>query len=78
MNEVSTTTLHAIFQSARRFGLSDEAAWRCIDDTMAAVGRDATVAEYLDELAATLARRILVSERDACRSADRGKARRTG
>jgi hypothetical protein len=76
-DQIPTTTLQAIFQSARRFGLSDEAAWRAVDDSLLAVGRHATVAEYLDELAGTLARRILVSERDASRSAGRGKARRT-
>jgi hypothetical protein len=78
MNEVPMTTLQAIFQSARRFGLSEEEAWRALDETLLVVGGDATVSEYLDELAATLARRIIVSERDASQIADRAKARRTG
>jgi hypothetical protein len=77
MNEVPTT-LQAIFQSARRFGLSEEEAWRALDETLLLVGGDATVSEYVDELATTLARRIIVSERDASRIADRAKAKRTG
>jgi hypothetical protein len=49
-----------------------------MDEVLLAVGSDATVSEYMDELAGTLARRILVSEREASRSAGRGKARRRG
>jgi hypothetical protein len=70
--------LQEMFKSARRFGLSEQAAWRAVDDTLLAVGRDATVAAYLDELAGALARRILVSERVASQSGDTAKARRTG
>jgi hypothetical protein len=70
--------LQAIFKSARCFGLSEEATWRAVDEALLTAGRDATMSEYLDELAGTLARRILVNERDASRSADTAKARRTG
>lgn len=70
--------LHDMFKSARRFGLSDQAAWQAVDDTLFTVGRDATMSDFLDELAGALARRILVSERDASQSGDTAKARRTG
>jgi hypothetical protein len=70
--------LHEMFKSARSFGLSEQAAWQAVDDTLIAVGRHATMSDYLDELAGALARRILVSERDASQSGDTGKARRTG
>jgi hypothetical protein len=70
--------LQEMFKSARRFGLSEQAAWQAVDDTIFAVGQNATMAAYLDELAGALARRILVSERAASRSGDTAKARRTG
>jgi hypothetical protein len=70
--------LQVMFKSARRFGLSEPEAWEAVDDTLVAVGRDATISDYLDELAGTLARRILTSERVASQSGDTGKARRTG
>ena len=69
--------IQSMFDSALRFGLSERAAWTAVDDALLAVGPDATVAEYFDELAGMLARRILLSEREASRSAGRGKARRT-
>ena len=59
------TTLQATFRSARRFGLTEKETWRAADDALLAVGTDATVSEFLDELVATLARGILLSERDA-------------
>jgi hypothetical protein len=55
--------LQAIFEGARSFGLSEQEAWRAVDDSLHEVGSDATVAEYLDELTAELARRILSRER---------------
>ena len=51
--------LQAIFQGARSFGLSEEDAWRTVDGVLLAVGTEATVAEYLDELTAALARSIV-------------------
>ena len=75
-SEIPSTTVQSILQSARRFGLSEEATWGAMDDALLAVGTDATVAEYFDELAGRLARRILLSEREASRNADTGKARR--
>jgi hypothetical protein len=55
--------LEAIFEGARSFGLSEEAAWRTADDVLYAVGPDATVSEYLDELTGAMARRILATAR---------------
>jgi hypothetical protein len=63
-NSTSTTPLRAVFDSARQFGLSDDQILRTVDETLGAVGEDATVSEYLDELSGTLARRILAEERD--------------
>jgi len=63
-NSTSTTPLRAVFDSARQFGLSDDQILRTVDETLGAVGEDATVSEYLDELSGTLARRILAVERD--------------
>jgi hypothetical protein len=76
-SEIPSITVQSILQSARRFGLSEAAAWGAMDDALLAVGTDATVAEYFDELAGRLARRILLSERKASRTAGTGKARRT-
>jgi hypothetical protein len=79
--------LQAMFKGAKSFGLTDEEAWRALDETMHGVDPDATIDEYLDELSAELARRILAKERNAAssppasgpsRSAGRGKATRTG
>ena len=67
-----------MFKSARRFGLSEQAAWQAVDNTLITVGRDATMSVYLDQLAAALARGILVTEREASRSAGKGKAERRG
>jgi hypothetical protein len=75
--EIPSTTVQSILESARRFGLTEAATWGAMDDALLAVGTDATVGEYFDELAGSLARRILLSEREASRSAGRGTARRT-
>jgi hypothetical protein len=55
--------LHAIFDGARRFGLSDEEVWGTFDDCLDEAGADATVFEYLSELTGELARRILQKQR---------------
>jgi hypothetical protein len=59
----ATPTLHAVFDGAKRFGLSDEEVWRAFDDSLDETGADASVAEYLDELTGELARRILCKQR---------------
>ena len=55
----------AIFDAARRFGLTEEEAWRDFDVAFAEVGTDATAEEYLDELTGELARRVLAKHRGA-------------
>ena len=62
-NASTTAPLRAVFESARQFGLSDDQVLHTFDETFWAVGGDATVSEYLDELSGTLARRILAEER---------------
>jgi hypothetical protein len=52
-------SLRAILDGAVRFGLTEDEAWRATDESLHAVGRNATISEYLEELTATLARRIL-------------------
>jgi len=55
--------LRAVFEAAQRFGLTEDEAWRALDDSLDEVGRDATVSEYFEELAGVLARRILSKQR---------------
>lgn len=59
----SLTSLRAVFDAAKAFGLTDEEAWRVVDGTVWSVGADGTVAEYLDELSAALATGILDKQR---------------
>ena len=54
-HEIPSTMVQSILASARRFGLSEAATWGAMDDALLAVGSDATVAEYFDELAGRLA-----------------------
>jgi hypothetical protein len=62
-DDTPVTGLQAIFEGAKSFGLSDEAAWRTVDDVLIDVGTDATVSEYLHELTGALAREILATAR---------------
>jgi ABC-type Mn2+/Zn2+ transport system ATPase subunit len=55
--------LQAIFEGAKRFGLSEEEAWWAIDECLSEVGMDAMISEYLDELTGALAQRILSKQR---------------
>jgi hypothetical protein len=66
-NSTTATPLRAVFESARQFGLSDDQILRTVDETLGVVGEDATVSDYVDELAGTLARCILAAERDRSR-----------
>jgi hypothetical protein len=59
----ATPPLQAVFDGAKRFGLSDQEVWRAFDDCLDETGSDASVAEYLDELTGELARRILCKQR---------------
>jgi hypothetical protein len=55
--------LQAIFDGARDFGLTDDEVWQTVNESLRGAGNDATVGEYLEELAAALARRILCKQR---------------
>jgi hypothetical protein len=66
-NSITATSLKTVFESARQFGLSDEDVLQTLDEALWAVGEDARMSEYLDELSGTLARRILARERDRSR-----------
>jgi hypothetical protein len=55
--------LRAIFDGAKRFGLTDEQVWQTLDDSLEEAGPDATMSEYVDTLTAELARRILRAQR---------------
>jgi hypothetical protein len=56
-------TLQEIFEGARGFGLRDEEIWRVANESQYCAGPDATVPEYLDELAGALAHEIVIKER---------------
>ena len=56
-------TLQEIFEGAKGFGLRDEEIWRTVSEAQRWAGPDATVPEYLDELAGALAQRIVIKER---------------
>jgi hypothetical protein len=58
-----TPPLQAIFDGARRFGLTDAEVWRAFDESLAEAGPDATVSDYIHELTGELARRILQKHR---------------
>jgi hypothetical protein len=64
--------LQAIFDSARRFGLSDAEIWQAFDESLDETGGDATVADYVQELTGELARRILWKQR--CSAAEDRRA----
>ena len=66
-NSSTAAPLRAVFQSARPFGLSDDQVLHTFDETLWAVGEEATMSEYLDELSGTLARAILAEERTRSR-----------
>ena len=51
-----------MFAAAEQFGLNEEDLRQAADLTLAAIGDDATVPEYFDELAGVLARRILAKQ----------------
>ena len=61
-------TLQEIFESAKGFGLSDDEIWRTVNRSQHCAGPEATVPEYLDELAGALAHRIVIKERRTRRS----------
>jgi hypothetical protein len=52
-----------MFTASKDFGLNDDEAWSAVDETMLALGDEATLGEYLDELATALAVRVLAAQR---------------
>jgi hypothetical protein len=58
-----TPPLQAIFDAAKRFGLSDDEVWHTLNEAVFAAGEDGTVGECLDDLTAALAHRILAKAR---------------
>jgi pyruvate/2-oxoacid:ferredoxin oxidoreductase beta subunit len=68
----SLPSLRSVFDAAKAFGLTDDEAWRAVDETVWAVGADGTLDEYLDALAAALANGILDKQRRTLRFARRG------
>jgi hypothetical protein len=59
-------TLQEIFEGAKDFGLSDDEIWRTVNESQHWAGPEATVPEYLEELAGALAHRIVIKERRNC------------
>jgi hypothetical protein len=57
-----TPSLQSILEGAMRFGLTESEAWRATDDALHAVGRNATISDYLEELTGALARHILYKQ----------------
>ena len=62
-NRSAVAPIQAVFQSAKQFGLDEGAVMETFDQALWIVGEDATMGEYLDELSAALARRILDQDR---------------
>jgi hypothetical protein len=63
-HHISLPRLQAMFAAAEQFGLNEEDLRQAADLTLTAIGDDATVPEYFDELAGALARRILAKQRN--------------
>lgn len=61
----TATPLQSVFDSARQFGLAGEEVMRTFDEALWIVGDEACMSDYLEELSAALARRILAKERAA-------------
>jgi hypothetical protein len=62
-NRSTVAPIQAVFESARQFGLSEGDVVETFDQALWIVGEDATMVDFLDELSAALARRILAQER---------------
>ena len=63
LNRDTLPSRRAVFGAAKDFGLTDDEAWRVVDDTVWYVGADGTLDEYLDVLSAALASGILHKQR---------------
>jgi hypothetical protein len=62
-DDIPMAGFQAILEGARGFGLSEDEAWRALDDVLLTVGTEAMVTDYLDELTGALARRIVSAAR---------------
>jgi hypothetical protein len=63
--------LQELFEGAKGFGLNDDEIWRTVNESQHWAGPDATIPEYLDELAGALAHRIVIKERRRSRALGR-------
>lgn len=64
-NGIAPPPLHAIFDAARHFGLTEAEVWETVDGSLAEAGSAATVTDSMEEVTAALAQRILAKERRA-------------
>ena len=62
-NRSTVAPVQALFRSATQFGLGEGQVIQAFDEALWTVGEDAPMSEYLDELSAALARRILAKQR---------------
>jgi hypothetical protein len=78
-DDSAPTSLRAVFEGARKFGLADDAVWQAFDDVLYAVGDERPVGEYVDHVAGALAARILAEQRTqpATTTPDPPRRRRT-
>ena len=58
-NHAPIAPLHAIFDAARHFGLTEDEVWHAVNECLCEAEFDSTVADCLDDLVIALARRIL-------------------
>jgi hypothetical protein len=69
--------LQATFEAAQCFGLTDDEAWRVVEESLVETCGEDLTCEYREELVAALAARILAKQRarGPSRSAGRATAR---
>jgi hypothetical protein len=69
--------LQATFEAAQCFGLTDDEAWRVVEESLVETCGEALTCEYREELVVALAARILAKQRarGPSRSAGRATAR---
>ena len=58
-DDAAGPSLHGICDNAKQFGLNDREVWGALDESLRRVGAEASVLEYLDELAAALAHQVV-------------------
>ena len=58
-NHAQIAPLHAVFDAAKCFGLTDDEVWQAVDECFCSADLDSSVGDCLDELLGSLARRIL-------------------